>query len=659
MKLNEDNITKLIAFGPFIFVPLIILIIVFFVVKENKTNYEQTLRTIEHDLINSKNQAIKSKIDGIIDLVYYQNSVIEKKLTRKVKDRVITAHKIASKLYDTYKEEKSTQEIQSLIRETIRPLIWNKGDSFIWILNYKGEFQLAPEYLKHLEGSSIINFQDATGRYIIQEEIDIVQNNDSGFMWDTFTKPNDPTKKHYKQVAFVKKFGHYDWYLGSGEYLDTASNISNQEILNSIKKISLDQDEYIFVLNNQGIMLLNNSNKNLIGKNVLQLKVKKTFINMFKLLEKKNHTFLSYKRENPTTKQIENKYSYIKRVPLSSWIIGSGFYESDIKNIAKKQTMTLYQDYNSKIKQIIIFSIISILISFIMSFYISKYLKSSFLKYKKYIEQKSNELVILNQSLEAKVIERTKEIEKQNNIILVQSKVLAVGEMLGNIAHQWRQPLTAINSAMSNIKLTIELDKKMSNEEIIYTADKVSDQCFYLSSTIDDFRNFFNENPNDICEFDAKEAFEETINLVNDSYKNNFIKIVLDLESCIIVENKNTFIQSMINIFNNSKDSIILNNIPTDDRYLFVTMTKEKEKIIINFKDSGGGIKEDVIDKIFEPYFTTKHQSKGTGLGLYMTHQIITTHLEGTICVENSEYEYNGKKLKGAKFIITLPNKQT
>ena len=251
--------------------------------------------------------------------------------------------------------------------------------------------------------------------------------------------------------------------------------------------------------------------------------------------------------------------------------------------------------------------------------------------------------------------EQKKEIEKQNKIIMIQAKVAAVGEMIGNIAHQWRQPLSAITAGMAHIQLATELDKKMSNEEVLQIVKKVNSQCQYLSSTIEDFRDFFEADSTNISKFDLKEELEKTRDLVKDSFENNFIKIVFDTRTCIIVNNKNTFVQSLINLFNNTKDAIISNNISVEDRYLFITMKKNEKEVILSFKDSGGGIKEDVIDKIFEPYFTTKHQSKGTGLGLYMTHKIITHHLRGSIIVENSEYEYNGKKLKGANFIITLP----
>jgi len=411
----------------------------------------------------------------------------------------------------------------------------------------------------------------------------------------------------------------------------------------------------------EGTVLLHYSNSKLLGKNVLKQKNengKRVFEKIYKATQKSKSAFLTFNWVNPKTKNVEKKYSYVKRIPSSMWIIGSGFYESSIKNIAKKDAEILYADYNLRIEYIVIVGLLSMMISMMISLFISKYLKKIFSTYSKNMNQKSDELQKLNETLEDKIQSRTKKIDKQNKIISTQSKVAAVGEMIGNIAHQWRQPLTVISTNMASMKLSIALDKKLTNEEIEKIVEKVDNQCQYLSSTIDDFRNFFNDNSRDIKEFDIQEGLNKTIGLIKDSYANNHIKIILDLTSCTIIENENTFIQSMINIFNNAKDSMVLNNIPTSHRYMFVTMIINKGELILSVKDSGAGVDENIMTEIFEPYFTTKYKSNGTGLGLYMTHQIVTKHLKGTIYVENNEYEYDGKKLKGANFIILIPLKQ-
>ena len=256
--------------------------------------------------------------------------------------------------------------------------------------------------------------------------------------------------------------------------------------------------------------------------------------------------------------------------------------------------------------------------------------------------------------LEDEVKRQQIEIDKKNKLIMVQSKIAAVGEMLGNIAHQWRQPLGSITASIANMQIVTELDEEFTKEQRFHMIENINNQCQYLSQTIDDFSSFFHPDSTNIETFNLKNAIEKVEILSKDAFGNNFIKTIMQLDDFNITDNENIFAQSILNLFNNAKDAMVLNNIPTDDRYYFIKSAKNNNKIEIRFTDSGGGIDEKNIDKVFEPYFTTKHKSRGTGLGMYMTHQIITNHLNGTISVSNKEYEYEGIKLKGAEFLITL-----
>ena len=302
MKKKENSIIRLIEFGPLIFIPLFVAIVIIFIVKEHEENFDRTLKKVEHNLVKSEKESIQSKVDGISNLITYQNKIIIEKLTLRVKQRVITAHKVATSLYEQYKNKKSTKEIQEIIKTTIRPLLWNSGESFIFILDFDGVFQLAPKYLKHLENKSVLNLQDKSGRFIIKEEIELVKNREQGFLWDSFTKPNDNTKKEYKQVIFVKKFGHFNWYFGSGEYLGTALKKTDKELLNSIEEISLDSRNYLFVSDLTGNILLNESTPQLAGKNYNKLKdnkMKYVYSLIHKSIESKGNSFIEYTWRNP------------------------------------------------------------------------------------------------------------------------------------------------------------------------------------------------------------------------------------------------------------------------------------------------------------------------------------------------------------------------
>ncbi len=256
----------------------------------------------------------------------------------------------------------------------------------------------------------------------------------------------------------------------------------------------------------------------------------------------------------------------------------------------------------------------------------------------------------------AKILQADIDRAKSDQMLQSQAKVAAMGEMIGNIAHQWRQPLSVISTAASGIDMYREIGT-LTDENLEKLTKTIVDQTMYLSQTIDDFRDFFQDTSETKKEFNLKDTISKAIDLSNDSYKNSFIKIIYSYEDCIINENENQLSQALLNIFNNAKDAFIINNIK-HDRYLFIDLQQNDDEVTISFKDNAGGIPKDIINKIFEPYFTTKHQSQGTGIGLYMTHQIITKHFKGTIEVHNTKYTYKNINYKGAEFIIKLRSVQ-
>ena len=242
------------------------------------------------------------------------------------------------------------------------------------------------------------------------------------------------------------------------------------------------------------------------------------------------------------------------------------------------------------------------------------------------------------------------ENDKNNRLLTQQSKMAALGEMLGNIAHQWRQPLTVISSNASGLKFKKELDM-LNDNEFEEICDSIVKNTRYLSDTIDDFSDFI-KGDKVFKEFSLKETIEKNISFLQSSLKTNFIDIVYDIKDDIKVYGyQNELIQVLMNIINNAKDALLDKE---DDRFIFISIYKNNNFACISIKDNAFGIKKDVIDKIFEPYFTTKHQSLGTGLGLYMSYNIIKS-MNGEIEVQNSAYDYTRKEFTGAEFIIKLP----
>ena len=234
-------------------------------------------------------------------------------------------------------------------------------------------------------------------------------------------------------------------------------------------------------------------------------------------------------------------------------------------------------------------------------------------------------------------LEERIQLEIQNGLInekmlLQQSKLASMGEMIGNIAHQWRQPLAQIIAIFMNMKVTYDFDKftPIYLNEKIEEADKLTQ---YMSHTIDDFQNFF--NPHSKVEvFSVEKACRDALFIVESVLKHDNIKVEFEiLDKLEISGHKNEYSQVILNLINNSKNILLEKKIKNP---LINIEIKEGDNFsIVKISDNGGGVPEEIIDKIFEPYFTTRHKTQGTGTGLYMSKNIIEKNMQGHLNVKN------------------------
>ncbi len=244
-----------------------------------------------------------------------------------------------------------------------------------------------------------------------------------------------------------------------------------------------------------------------------------------------------------------------------------------------------------------------------------------------YIGSKDDLVIVAN------IVDITKEKE-QEAFALRQSRFASMGEMISMIAHQWRQPLTGMGMSINNILLDIELGE-LDKDNLKKSLELINKQIEYLSHTIDDFKNFF--KPGSKCELtNINTLIDESCNIIATTLNSNNIKIEKDFQQPItILTRKNDLMQIILNIIKNSMDAYIENNI--SNRVIYISTHIDKKSIIIKIKDYAGGIPKEIIDKIFEPYFSTKNKKNGTGLGLYMSKMIIEDHLKGSLEVVSND----------------------
>lgn len=261
---------------------------------------------------------------------------------------------------------------------------------------------------------------------------------------------------------------------------------------------------------------------------------------------------------------------------------------------------------------------------------------TAIMEYQKELEEYSKNLERMVQ------IESEKRIEGEK-VIMEQSKMAAMGEMIGAIAHQWRQPLNALGLYVQDLHLAY-MHNDINNEYVDKFKTDSMNIIRSMSTTIDDFRNFFMPNKTK-RRFCVEEAIEDTLRIISIQLSSHYINVkFLPSKKHHVSGYKNELEQVFMNMISNAKDALSENN--KKEKFIEITTKENGDYVDISFEDSAGGIAQNIIGRIFEPYFTTKEQGKGTGIGLYMSKEIVERHFGGNLTVENGQH--------GAKFTISI-----
>jgi len=503
-----------------------------------------------------------------------------------------------------------------MIKDAIRTIRYDNGRGYFFIYTMDGTNVLLPP-APHLEGENMINLQDKKGLFMIKESIKIVKNQDEGFIKWYWYKPND-NKTMYKKIGYLKHIKELNWFIGIGEYIIDFENEIKDKLIGEISQVKYGKNGYIFVHEYDGVCLTDSIDE-------------QDSVDLDKIIEvaKNGEGYITYKSEDN-----KDKISYVAGIDDWEWEVGSGLYNDDVNTVIEKNEI----EFNKKLKEtifIIIFtSVLLTLILIIILWIFTKRIEVKFLSYKK------------------SIIKKEEESHKKDKLIFEQAKLVSMGEMIGNIAHQWRQPLSIILSSSTTIQMYKELGN-LDNETLEKYCNTINKNTQYLSKTIDDFKNYI-KGDRIKANFNLHDTLDRLVHLIDAPLKDNKIELNFELEDNIVINGyENELIQCLINICNNSKDVLVERN--KDNKIILISTFKEDTNIVININDTGGGIDDNIMGNIFEPYFTTKHKMQGTGLGLHMTYDLIVNGMEGSIEVINDTHKHNNIEYKGAKFIIKLP----
>jgi two-component system, NtrC family, sensor kinase len=629
MNNKEQQILKFIKYTPSIFILILSLIITLFFYFENKKTFLKEKEDIKNNYILENKNLIKEEVNRVYNFILKLQNSTEIELKNSIKSKVYEAHTIANSIYNKYKNQKSKEEIFELIKTALEDIRYNDGRGYFFIVDNKAVSLLQPS-IKEFENKNLFEYADKKGYKFMQTIVKTIEEKTERFDQYYWKNPNS-SENSSKKISFYKYFEPLNIAIGSGEYVEDYEKEIKQKALDYINLIRFRENGYIFIINYDGIFL-NHLRKEFLGKSALtdnNLSYIKNIILDFIKISRNGEGYYSYIQDKkPDTNLPTHKVSFLKGLNNWEWIIGTGFYEDDINEVIEQKKAQLDNNFTIYVKNFFILSIFLTLILLVISKYVSKFLENKFDEYKK-------------------------ELKKKQSILYQQSKMAAMGEMIGNIAHQWRQPLSTISTSSTGLIACKNLDV-LEDSLLLDSLNKINNSAQYLSNTIDDFRNFF--NPNKIKnEFSLKNSIKTTFELISAQFNAQNIHIIKNIEDIRVCSYENELIQALINILNNARDALKNKGNELDKRLIFIDILKKDKNAIIKIKDNAGGINDKNIKKIFEPYFTTKQKSEGTGIGLYMTQEIIVKHLGGEINVSNKSFIYIDNSYTGAEFEIKLP----
>lgn len=261
----------------------------------------------------------------------------------------------------------------------------------------------------------------------------------------------------------------------------------------------------------------------------------------------------------------------------------------------------------------------------------------------KQVALRTAELDELNKSLDRRVHEEVAERKKQEALLIQQSRLAAMGEMIGSIAHQWRQPLNALGLVLQNMRMQYK-HGQLTDDSMVRMTDKAARLMERMSLTIDEFRNFFKPSKHQET-FNLRRAMLSAADIMEAALRNHNIELTLECDDDIeIFGIAGELSQVLLNLLSNAKDALLGSGQKMPR--ILMRAARVHDGVRIDVEDNGGGIPPNVIDKIFEPYFTTKEEGKGTGIGLYMSKTIVESYLRGRLLATNT--------VEGARFTLEI-----
>ena len=469
---NENKLLFIIRYTLPVFILIISMTATIFLYTQNKSDFENTKISIEKNFIYNNKLIIKEQVESIYSQIISKQKSTEEDLKDFLYTKVYEAHSVILSIYNQYKNKYTKDEIINIIRTALVALSFNDGRGYFFVSDNKGTNIIHP-LIPSSEGINFIDRKDSKGNYLIKETLKILETQDevySSWYWKKYKN----SSKEYKKIGLRKNVDELGWYVGTGEYLDEFTKIVKKNIIKELNLRKLDNRNSYIIIVDENNKYIKHKNNDFIGISVSEVAKKYNVnINMKDVrISSSRGEYININFPKLNTVIPKDKIIYSKLIPEWNWVISTGFYMDDVQVLIDNEKEKVTLEYNKDIKALFILSFIVTFSLLLISFIIYKLIEKRFAEYKANINQH---------------IEKNK---KQYELLSQKSKLAAMGEMIGNIAHQWRQPLSVIRTASSGVKLQKEMNL-LTDEILLNSMDTISMTAEHLSNTIDDFKDFF------------------------------------------------------------------------------------------------------------------------------------------------------------------------
>jgi len=366
---------------------------------EKNKNFRATIQKTEQDYIISQKESIRNKTLGAVEYINFRREQTDKQLKELLKNRVYEAIGIAENIIKENQGKKSAAEIQKIIKDVLRPIRFNNGRGYYFIGTLDGYEVLTTASNKY-EGKNLLNLQDEMGNYVMRDEISIVKTYGEGFAYGYWTKP-ETNEMSQQKISFVKRLNHFNWYIGTGEYIDDYSKDVQKEVLEWISNIRFGTEGYIFINTYKGDALITDGKIVQEPRNLWELEDP----NGIKVIQEERSAvknpdggYIYYSWRKLTSLEIARKISFVKGIPEWEWMVGAGVYIDEID----KTLAQLNSDLNKSIKKdlIIIISVLILLLVFLNFFaiYISRKAQKNVSSFLDFFKKASRDFVLIDEN---------------------------------------------------------------------------------------------------------------------------------------------------------------------------------------------------------------------------------------------------------------------